>query len=172
MLSKAEEKARLLESANSGLLLRVNELEESLVQVGESEALQKEEIERLQAALLRAEENEVFLKADFEFQKDDNANFAYYMAFADAIRAHHHSDLIGYILAMIKEFTAYFRDNPSDPSLLIERFGQAGSRPVLLLQPGIARFPRGSVFGKAIGSVGDETEVVPLGDGAMTSMIR
>lgn len=54
------------------------------------------------------EKNEAFLKADFEYRKDINANFTYYIAFVEAIRADRRFDPNGDILAMVEEYASTF----------------------------------------------------------------
>lgn len=114
---KAKERVGLLEATNVGLMQRVAELEEQ-VRAGEDRC--KAEVDGVRVAMARLEEEITFLKADFEFKADVNANFAYYKAFADAIRAHRRDDPSGDISGMVNELKAYVQDNPPDRSLLLD----------------------------------------------------
>lgn len=55
--------------------------------------------------------------ANAETERGIAANFAYYLAFAEAIRASQYADPTGDISALVAEYQAFMRDNPPDPSL-------------------------------------------------------
>lgn len=88
---EATEKSKKLEKVNVNLDRKVKRVEASWVRVKESEALLKQEIDELQAALKEAEEKPIFDKANFEYKKDI---VAYYFAFAEAIHTFRHADAI------------------------------------------------------------------------------
>lgn len=96
------------------------ELETSLNQSKEKGDQQVEEIERLQAALSKVDEEKAFLEADYKYKKDAYTNFAYYNAFTDAIWAHLRSDPNGNITTMVEELAKYVRGNPSDAMHFLE----------------------------------------------------
>lgn len=77
------DKGTKLENAIIGLLMKIKETEMARAMADELEALLKEEVDRLCVTLKK--ESEAFLVDNFEFRKDVNANFIYYMAFSEAI---------------------------------------------------------------------------------------
>lgn len=104
-----------------------------------------------------------FLNADFEFKKDVNANFAYYMAFAEANQAYHLFDPNGDISAIVGEFAAYVQGNPPDPRFLLEIADLAKLGVDLSFFPDLGHIISltGSDAGEATKPVGGETRVVP-----------
>lgn len=68
----------------------------------------------------KATADKAALEKVFEATKDWHANFAYIMAFAEAIRVHRHVDLNGDLSGMARGLADYIRDCPPDPAHYLE----------------------------------------------------
>lgn len=116
---KAMEKIKVLESVNQVLTSRGVELETSFAQAQRMLVQRTAELEEAWAGLTRFEGEKTSREATFKDSKDAFANFAYYNAFADAIRAHHRADPNGDVSTLVKELTSISRTIPQTRSIFL-----------------------------------------------------
>lgn len=59
-------------------------------------------------------------RARLESRQDDHANFAYILAYADAIRTHRRADPVGKIDGMVTQLEAFVCAHPLSPDYFLE----------------------------------------------------
>lgn len=80
----------------------------------------KEAMASLEAYKVKAAEDKVDLEKVFNVTKDSHMNYAYIMAFVEAIRLHRCTDPTGDLSSLARDLADYVRDSPPDPSYFLE----------------------------------------------------